>query len=47
MAKAFLFTIFIPSCASGAGGVAAKGTPVSAEWFGSASQSTIYVDYTE
>ena len=50
MAKGFLLTIFITSCASGAGGPAgpaAKGAPGSAEWFGSASQSTIDAHYKD
>ena len=48
MAKGFLLTVFITSCASGAGGPAgpaANGAPGSAEWFGSASQSTINEHY--
>jgi hypothetical protein len=47
MAKSVLLTIFITSCASGAGGAVAKGAPGSAEWFGSASQSTIDAHYKD
>ena len=47
MAKGFLLTVFITSCASGAGGPIAKGAPGSAEWFSSASQSTINAHYKD
>ncbi len=47
MAQGFLLIIFLTSCASGPEAPPASGAPGSAEWFGSASQSTINDHYRQ
>ena len=47
MVKSFQLTIVLTSCASGPEAPPASGAPGSAEWFKSASQSTINDHYRE